>query len=283
MLKFVIDHERCTQCGLCALDCPARIIELDDYPSITNPDACIRCQHCLAICPTAALSILGIDPDNEPLIEGTFPPASQVASLIRGRRSIRHYTEESLSNDVIEDIIATVNHAPTGVNAQQVLMTVVKNHQSVQALRKDVYARLAKAINTGEYADDMRMEVLSWSLKMWKKQGADALFHEAPHIIIASAPQNCPTPLPDCLIALSYFELLTASMGIGSLWNGMLKWILDELFPEFRDQLAIPRDHVVGYVMLFGKPAVSYMRTVSRTPSPPINLVEWHNTDNGID
>ncbi|WP_027182928.1 nitroreductase family protein [Desulfovibrio inopinatus] len=274
MLKFLVDHARCTQCGLCATDCPARIIELDDYPTIVNPDACIRCQHCLAICPTEAISILGNDPENELPINNAFPSPQQMATLIRGRRSTRQYLDESLPIDVIEDLLTTVHHAPTGVNAQQVLLTVVKNRQSVHTLREAVYTRLVQAIRDGENNDDMRMEVLGWAIKMWTKEGADVLFRGAPHVLIASAPQNCPTPLPDCFISLSYFELLAASAGLGSLWNGMLKWTLDELFPEFRDRLGIPRDHLVGYVMVFGKPAVKYMRTVSRTPGP-IRIIDW--------
>ena len=87
-LQFTIDQELCTQCGACVDDCPFHIIELaPDFPALNPARAhhCIRCQHCLAVCPTGALSILGLSPaDSLPLPE-SLPAANQVAALIRGR------------------------------------------------------------------------------------------------------------------------------------------------------------------------------------------------------
>jgi hypothetical protein len=72
------------------------------------------------------------------------------------------------------------------------------------------------------------------------------------------------TPDADALIAMSYFELLAASMGIGTLWNAMIRWAISEISTDMYQRLGIPADHVKGYVLLFGKPAVQYHRTVQR-------------------
>ena len=57
MLNFTVDPKRCTRCGLCVRDCIARIITRDGdaVPSIApeNEEACLQCQHCLAVCPPA--------------------------------------------------------------------------------------------------------------------------------------------------------------------------------------------------------------------------------------
>lgn len=84
MHQFTINEERCTQCGLCAKDCPAGVIDINeqDMP-ILEREGCYKCQHCLAVCPTGAVSILGNNPDDSTPLKGTLPSAEQMATLIR--------------------------------------------------------------------------------------------------------------------------------------------------------------------------------------------------------
>ena len=43
----------CTSCGLCAKECPAGAIPLNN-PKLTDKDKCISCMHCVAVCPKKA-------------------------------------------------------------------------------------------------------------------------------------------------------------------------------------------------------------------------------------
>jgi hypothetical protein len=76
------------------------------------------------------------------------------------------------------------------------------------------------------------------------------------------------------MIALTYFELLASSAGLGTLWDGLAKWALTAILPEMTKKLGIPESHTLGYMMLFGKPAVQYYRTVQRG-EPQVNRVQW--------
>ena len=40
---------KCTSCGLCAKECPAGAIPLNN-PKLTDKDKCISCMHCVAVC-----------------------------------------------------------------------------------------------------------------------------------------------------------------------------------------------------------------------------------------
>ena len=80
--------------------------------------------------------------------------------------------------------------------------------------------------------------------------------------------------MADCHIALSYFELLVNSHGIGTVWNGIARAILTAVLPEFAVRLGIPEDHQIVCVMSFGKPAVKYHRTVQR-PGGVIRRAEF--------
>ena len=61
--QFLVDQEKCIRCGECVNECPVNILVLgDSVPFVAdgrNGD-CIGCQHCLAVCPEGAVSVLGL-------------------------------------------------------------------------------------------------------------------------------------------------------------------------------------------------------------------------------
>ena len=100
MSNFRIDKQTCVKCGQCAMDCPAKIIEMIDQSPVIPAEkeaSCYKCQHCFAICPSGALSIHGLDPANSKLL-GSKPDkgidTEQMELLIKGRRSVRRYLPE---------------------------------------------------------------------------------------------------------------------------------------------------------------------------------------------
>ena len=263
-LQFTIAPELCIQCGACIDDCPFHIIEFaPDYPALnpTRVHHCIRCQHCLAVCPTGALSILGFKPENSLPLPESLPNARQMTALIRGRRSMRRFLPEPLEAGVIDQMLATVANAPTGKNNRQCLFTVIEDPATMEIFRRETLEGLRRAVTEKRLREGLsyfRHVVTAWD------QGRDIIFRGAPHLLMVSVPQSVSTPDADMLIAMSYFELLAASMGIGTLWNAMIRWALSTIDVDLYQRLGIPDDHVKGYALLFGRPAVQYHRTVQR-------------------
>jgi nitroreductase/NAD-dependent dihydropyrimidine dehydrogenase PreA subunit len=272
MIDFTIDEERCIQCGECADDCPAGVITLDEYPIIIDEEGCIRCQHCLAVCPTGAVSILGSDPDASIELEGNMPDAARVETLIKGRRSVRRYTDRDLDPTFIDELLDIASHAPTGVNAQSVLFSVVREGSVMQTLREEIMAELAALKAEGKLPDGLAGRYLGGAVKAWQESGVDIIFRGAPHLLVASTPKDVPCPVQDTIIALTTFQLMAQARGIGSVWDGMFMMVLS-VMPKLAARLGIPEDHIVGYGMVFGEPAVEYHRTVQRGPAN-INMVK---------
>jgi len=263
-LQCIIDPALCIQCGACIDDCPFRILEMSpDYPA-PNPARvhhCIQCQHCLAVCPTGALSILGFKPENSLPLPESLPSADQVTALIRGRRSMRRFLPEPLAPEVIDRMLATVANAPTGKNNRQCLFTVIEDPATMAIFRRETLEGLRRAVAEKRLSEGLsyfRHVVTAWD------QGRDIIFRNAPHLLMVTVPATVSTPDADMLIAMSYFELLAASMGIGTLWNAMIRWALSTIDVDLYQRLGIPGDHVRGYALLFGRPAVEYHRTVQR-------------------
>jgi hypothetical protein len=42
----------------------------------------------------------------------------------------------------------------------------------------------------------------------------------------------------------------------------MLNWTLQFVAPELKEILGIPKDHTIGYVLIFGKPTTIYSRGI---------------------
>ncbi len=263
-LQLIIDQEACIQCSACVKDCPYKILELSpDFPQVIadKADQCIQCQHCLAVCPTGALSILGFDPQVSLRLKGQLPTPEQMDILIRGRRSVRRYKSTPLESSVIDTMMATIAHAPTGVNRRECLFTVVEDQAVMKKLANETIHGIRKKADTETLPKGL--EFFAGIVRAWDK-GKDVLFRKAPHMLIISVPKTGAAPGADPIIAFSYFELLAASMNIGTLWDGLAKWAITDIVPEIQEKIGIPEDHQIGYVMLFGKPAVKYFRTVQR-------------------
>lgn len=269
MIDFRVERETCTQCGQCVGDCPSRIIVMDGegYPAIApeKEPFCLRCEHCLAICPAGAISILGYRPEESLPLAGGYPDPLQLETLIAGRRSVRRYKPENLDAALMQKLLDVAWHAPTGVNSRQVRFTVLDDRTKVARLRDEVMEGLMRLDREGKLPASKAY--YAKFVKIWEKHRVDLVFREAPHLVIASAPKSLSTPKEDCLIALATFELYAQACGVGTLWNGIASWAIDEMLPDIRRSLGIPDDHLFSYAMLFGKSAVRYARTVQHRPA----------------
>jgi len=263
MLDAVVNKDKCTKCHLCATDCPIKIIKVDDdgFPFIPaeRKNHCIKCQHCLVTCPGGAFSIFGINPDNC-ADSKNIPSDLQMENMIKTRRSVRKYKTKDVKSEDLDRLLKAVANAPTGKNCREVEFTVINKRSEMAKFKNFVYDLIDEYINHEKMPDEFAYYV--HLLKAYR-DGNDVIFRNAPHLFIAHSPKSGPTPIPDCYIALTYFELMAASMKIGSVWLGFLAYLFD-FMPEIREKLGIPEDHEVPYALLFGHPAVKYYRGVER-------------------
>ncbi len=268
-INFKVDESKCIKCGLCVKDCTMNVLKMDDFPKMKFDELeCIKCEHCFAICPTAAISILGDNPDDTCNVSNSNVNPEEFNKMVKARRSIRQYKNENVDKEVIHSLCESALMAPTARNCLNTLLTVIDDKDKMDEFRNKVYEKFCQINFEGE-------ENAFWARvsKWWKEEKRDKFFAGAPHMIVASAPQDSINIISDPVIILSYFEMLAVSRGLGTLWDGMVTFLLNDILPEFKDYLGIPKEHKVGYVMVFGKPAVKYVRDVKRNVKSNINYI----------
>jgi nitroreductase len=230
----------------------------------------LKCQHCLAICPTGAISILGFKPeDSIPLNEKSLPSKEQMKTFVRARRSVRQFVQEDVSSALIDELLLDTANAPSGCNDRELTFTVIDGVNAMQELRRRV-------ISSIEQKREANIEIPSFLLdgvQNYKKHGIDIFFRNAPHLLIVSAGKKARCGQEDALIALSYFELLAQSAGLGTTWCGMLKFILN-IVPELAGAIGLNKETAYCYAMMFGKPSVKYARTVQQDKTAAINKIK---------
>ena len=271
-LKFTVARKKCIQCSACIHDCPRHIIEYrDNYPDIAAhlEGDCIGCQHCLAICPTGALSILGLRAENSLPLEAAPAVAPEaLRCFVRGRRTMRQYRTDDVARPLIDQLLADAAHAPTGGNTCDLTFTVVDTRRALRCLLEELMSGLEQSI-----AEKPELpEFIRAAITAYRQSNVDDVFRGAPHLLIASAGEKAYCGDADVVIALSYFELLAQSRGLGTTWCDFLKFILD-LRPKMGSLFGIPMDRPYR-AMLFGWPAVHYARTVQRDTAAQIRTIE---------
>ena len=191
-----------------------------------------------------------------------LPTPEQMELLIKARRAIRNYRRENLEPALIDRLLEVAGHAPSGRNDRRLLFTSLMTERYWRGIRDEAMAALAVLAQESRFPAGM--EFFSDIVDAWQTQKIDILFRGAPHLLVVSAPYDCASPLPDAVIALTTFELYAQTLGVGTVWNGLAKITIADLVPALRQRLGIPENHLVGYVMGFGRPAIRYARTAVR-------------------
>lgn len=257
-----INKETCTRCNACAIACGASLIipVENDFPRFF-PGAdqfCMRCGHCVGVCPTGALTHKEMPPEQCPGIvkknEVTF---EQVSQLIKSRRSIREFQDKPVPRELIESVIDVARYAPTGHNEQEVQWLVIDNPGEIKKLTA-IGVEWFRSMSKG---NDPWAQQMQGILRM-HEMGLNIFLRDAPAVVVTYAIKN-PIAATDCVIALSYFDLAAKAAGLGCYWNGYF-YISAQSFPPMVEAIALPDGFTPYAALCVGYPKFKYQRIPPR-------------------
>ena len=259
--KFNVNTEKCTGCGLCLDVCPGNMVGgdvlrlADGHPVMVDQEkfgwqGCWRCQHCLAVCPTGAISVLGVSADK---VSGK-PDASireELPKLIKYRRSCRAFKKDDVDSDTIDAILEAVSAVPTGGNNQRLEFSVVCSRDSMRKIHSAVFGN-------GQQTSFFESNA--------KEDFSDLRIYDAPHLFIAHkavGERFRDGDLVEVNMATAYFELLANAYGLGTVISTYSAELLSKS-EEARRILHIPSDHRFMTVVGFGYPQYKYARGIAK-------------------
>ncbi|MCP4113458.1 MAG: hypothetical protein GY749_49340 [Desulfobacteraceae bacterium] len=170
--------------------------------------------------------------------------------FIRSRRSFRTFKEEPVSDEIVSKWLDITRWSPTASNSQQLNWILVKDAKQVAHLAGIVIDWLKKNNSYQEITEQ-------WN------QGHDIILRHAPHLLIATLPEDYSWAVTDAATAISYLELSAYSLGLGTCWAGYFTRAALEYAP-LRERLDIPENHKVAGALMFGYPVYRFKKIPGR-------------------
>ncbi len=264
MSIFKIDQEKCDKDGICAMECPAHIIKMTKQGPVPIEGAdefCIKCGHCVAVCPKVAFSLEFLSPDQcMPIEKGLALTVDHIEHFLRSRRSVRRYKDKPVPKDVFEKALEIACCAPTASNRQIVKWLVISKKEDVVKIGAHVIDWMRYVLKTHpKIAQMFNMEAL---IIEWDR-GTDRICRDAPMLVFAYASDEFASAAADCHTALAYLELALPGFGLGSCWAGYVNTAANK-WPDIAGELKLPEKHSFHGALMVGFPKLKYYRAPKR-------------------
>lgn len=279
----VVNQQTCTHCGQCARICPAEVLELRDEKITVkeSPFGCIACGHCMMVCPNGSITVTGRGISPNDLVD--LPPGQSqatsdaLAALMLARRSVRIFSEKEIPADILDRIVKMAESAPMGIPPWDVGCVTIRGRQQVQALAGEVIKQyegflkifrpwvlsiMRPFIGQARY-EQFKTFILPLAeiLLSNKRQGRDALFYDAPAVMIF---HHSPyAEMADAVIPCTYAMLAAESLGLGTTMIGSVAPILQRNKALSKSH-GIPDGNKAAIVLILGYPAVTFRRAIRR-------------------
>ncbi|MBY8987234.1 MAG: nitroreductase family protein, partial [Candidatus Lokiarchaeota archaeon] len=226
-----IDYEKCNDCKICLRVCPRLFSRDKEQDKIVFEDPHNTCNldgRCIAMCPSGAIlyedlgDVLSFKETQDP---STLIPYETMHKFMSSKRSIRGFKKKKVPRATMEQVLSTMKYAPTGANIRTLECSIISDNAIIKKLSESVMDAII-ASNNPSYSEN---------LKKAKEFGFDAIFYNAPHVMIIHSPN--PMDGMNATIALTYGMLSAQSLGLGTCWIGLAYGVLITS-KEIREKIA---------------------------------------------
>lgn len=154
-----------------------------------------------------------------------------VIDTILKRRSIRGFASQQINDSDLQTILECALNAPSACNKQSWHFTVIQDPDMIQYLNDTAKDNLMKS-----------------DIPLFKQYGEDdtVLLYGAPTLIVVSGDDEDYDAIIDCSAAVQNMLIAAQSLGIGTLWNGLINFAFET--QEAKTKVSIPE----GYTTCFG-------------------------------
>lgn len=276
-----VDRERCRACGACARVCSAEVLGVQEGKLVVDTDhgiGCLACGLCACVCPQDAIRVTGRDltPADSVPLEGDAADYQHLQRLLLGRRSVRRFRDEPVSQDDLERILDSAATAPMGFPPSHVGVLVAHGREQVQRLRRDLLPsvrgmrQMMGALRPfhglvfgREAAQGFRRFILpiAQSYEDHDARGEDVFFYDAP-LALYFYGRALADPA-DPVIAATLAMVAAEALGLGACVLGFSGPLLKQS-GGLRKKFGLPEKIQPGLCLAIGHPAVKFRRALRR-------------------
>lgn len=286
--QITLFTDLCIGCGSCVEVCKDfnyKIVNHKVALADTSLFGCIACGHCVAICPTGTIEINGRFLTKNDLFElpGKSEAANynQLLALFQRRRSIREFTDEPVSSDIIQKVIEAAQTSPMGLPPSDVHLMVLDSKEKNRAF----------VIDFVNYMQSMKWFVSGWFLALmrpfWGKtndelfkgfvkplfkaytesnqRGENIVTYDAPvAIYFYGSPYTDPA---DPIVAATAAMYAAESLGLGTCMLGAIHPLIQngKKAKRLREKYGIKYPSREGVFVIFGHPKPKYLKGIRRS------------------
>lgn len=253
-MKLMIDAEECIACCQCKSVCIRDNIEIDDVAFETGGN-CFECGHCMAICPTGAITLKIFKGHEDRINEydsNEIPiNYNEFLELLKQRRSIRWFKKKKIDKDTFNKLIEGAYYSPSAQNQQDVEFVILDN--KLNDFMKHVYD-----IIKVEEEEFFRIKEFGDYLRDNSTKKYHPLLWQGHQLILTFS-----TDKTSAVIANTRLELLAYTLGLGGFYSLFILKAdeinhekLMEFFPKIDKNKHMYSAFVIGY------PKKNFRRTI---------------------
>ena len=148
---------------------------------------------------------------------------------IYNRRAVRNFTTETVSENVLRQLIDAAIQAPSAVNQQSWTFSIVRDKDLLARISREAKAYMLRT-SPAALASPHFQELLG--------NPEFDIFYRAPVLIVISAQAESPWVVEDCALAAENMMLTACAAGLGTCWIGFAQSWLGT--PEGKATLKLP-------------------------------------------
>ena len=181
---------------------------------------------------------------------GSESTTNPVIRAILGRQSIRDFTERKIPGAILEELLRCAIAAPTANNMQTWRFHVISDQETIERLKSVI--------------ENVIHNMEGRKVKFYG-------FNNPAAIILITNDRRNANGMLDCAVAAENLMLAAHSLGIGSVWNNVLKSLNDEIkIRALLEEFGISGKHDVYAMICLGYPKGTTKKIERR-----MDVVNW--------
>lgn len=280
--KIIIDESKCTGCMLCAKVCFINYESGDGGKprTLETPLLCAACGHCVAVCPTGAITHPSVAAGEcESLDEANRPTYEQFMGFLRMRRSRREFKDQEVPREVIDKLLDAAVQAPNGLNRKNVHYIVITDRAVLKQLsdmvieqtrklcwllRKPVGRFMFKTLQPRMYRELEFFIPLMEQISDGRYSGMDLVSYNSPCAILVHTTKDDMCGAEDSVYAAANIQYAAETLGLGTCCIGFITGPVNA-DKNLKRLVGLPPDHKVQTSLVVGYPQFRYTKSAPKT------------------